>query len=148
MRTKISMILLSAALVCPVIVGAQSEDLFTLPKVKELVIIGKTIQGDILQKYGSPNVTAQQNHCMPKVEGVQEMSCERMDVWGYTRVSRESTSDQGSGSVAGRIPGIPAWARLGRSSTESKTATQSTSLTIYFDDKGVVRDYNFSDRKQ
>jgi len=89
----------------------------TAGTVKKEIIKGKTMQSDVLQLFGSPNLMT--------------MDSDGNEVWNYNRMSYTITTGSEGGSLI-----FWSGSRAMRSST-----TQSFDLIIVFDKKNVVRDY-------
>jgi len=99
--------------------------------VKKEIVIGKTIQAEVVEIFGPPDLITKKNN---------------YEMWGYDKISRDAAYTAfglgvgGGGAVgAGGLGGL---ATLGTGySTQS---TKTIFLLIYFDEKNVVADYKLS----
>jgi len=91
----------------------------TAGMVKTTIIKGETIQNDILEVFGAPNI-------ITKNKSGDE-------VWTYEKMSVESGSSEVFGTV------IIVSGKGSRTSSSSRTFT----LMIEFDDNDVVKDYSY-----
>ena len=86
---------------------------------KTKIIKGQTIQKEILDVFGPPNIVTKNKS--------------GNEVWTYDRVSVESSASDAYGTII--IAGVAS----GRASTSTRTFT----LMIEFDEKDVVKDYSY-----
>lgn len=103
---------------CASIQPVQKGNL-TVGMVKTSIIKGKTIQNDILEVFGAPNIITKNKS--------------GNEVWTYEKMSVES----GSSVVVGTA--IIVSGAGSRTSSSSRTFT----LMIEFDDNDVVKDYSY-----
>ena len=86
---------------------------------KTKIIKGKTIQNEILEIFGSPNIITKNKS--------------GNEVWTYDKVSVEKSNTEGYGTIL--IAGIA----QDRYSSSAKTFT----LMIEFDENNIVKDYSY-----
>jgi hypothetical protein len=103
---------------CATVQPPQKSNL-TAGMVKTKIIKGQTTQNEIIETFGAPNI-------ITKAKSGNE-------VWTYDKVSIETSSSEGYGTII--IVGIGS----GRSSASTRTFT----LMIEFDDNDIVKDYSY-----
>ena len=103
---------------CATVEPPQKSNL-TPGMVKSKIIKGQTTQNEILEVFGAPNIITKNKS--------------GNEVWTYDKVSIETSSSEGFGTII--IAGVGG----GRSSASTRTFT----LMIEFDDNEVVRNYSY-----
>jgi outer membrane protein assembly factor BamE (lipoprotein component of BamABCDE complex) len=99
---------------------AQANDSLTHGSVQLNVKVGETTQTEILEAFGSPNITS--------IDGSGQ------EVWVFERHSTVSTSSsQGSYGTLGLVG-------ASKSKKKSEVSTRQTTLIIKFDEKKIVSD--------
>lgn len=99
--------------------------------VKKQIVVGKTVQGEVMEVFGPPDLISKKNN---------------YEMWGYDKISREAAYTAfglgvgGGGAVgAGGLGGL-----AGLGTGYSTQSTKTIFLLIYFDEKNVVADYKLS----
>jgi outer membrane protein assembly factor BamE (lipoprotein component of BamABCDE complex) len=109
-----------AALV-PATAFAQANDTLTHGQVQLTVKVGETTQTQVLEAFGSPNITS--------IDGSGQ------EVWVFERHSTVSTSSsQGSYGTLGLVG-------ASKSKKKSEVSTRQTTLIIKFNEKKIVSDF-------
>jgi len=86
---------------------------------KTKIIKGQTIQKEILEVFGPPNIVTKNKS--------------GNEVWTYDRVSVETGSSDSYGTII--IAGI--------AGSKTSTSTRTFTLMIEFDEKDIVKDYSY-----
>ena len=86
---------------------------------KSKIIKGKSIQNEILEVFGAPNIITKNKS--------------GNEVWTYDKVSVEKSTTEGYGTI------IVAGISKGNYSSSARTFT----LMIEFDDNGIVKEYSY-----
>lgn len=103
---------------CASVEPAQKSNL-TPGMVKTKIIKGQTIQNEVLEVFGAPNIVTKNKS--------------GNEVWTYDKVSFDTSTSEGYGTII--IAGVGG----GKGSASTRTFT----LMVEFDDKGVVKDYSY-----
>lgn len=117
---------------------------------KKHIVIGKSTQADILETLGPPDMIT---------------TSKPGEMWGYDKVSREVIESSagsigglggglgglvgglGGGVLGAGIGGIVGGVQQDQRSGQRTESTTTFFMLIYFDEKGVVRDYKLSATK-
>lgn len=113
----------------------KSDSNLTKTKVEERLVKGRTTKASVVELLGSPEMINSDS------EGAEQ--------WVYSKHSWNTDSNGGNVGV-----GMAKWFSnsmvgldLGLNSDSTEQSSRTTTLTVYFNKKGVVQKYNFSRTK-
>lgn len=102
--------------------------------LKQNLIEGKTTQLQVLEVFGAPDITLENN--------------KKEDVWTYSRSKQESESlGGGVGALAAFIPGPLALIGGNVDASKSETSSKMITVTLRFDRKKILKNYSITKSK-